>query len=82
MENTSSRMASVEHQLQSFNTNLQASVEKALIHGMKSQESRMDQKFDKLMQALQATQAKRDRPHADDSDDAMESPLKPPPNKK
>lgn len=81
VENNSNRVAGMETQLQTFQAGLQASAEKALIQGMKSQESKMDAKFEKLLHAFNASQKRGRSATKETSDEEMETPTKPPAKK-
>lgn len=83
VEHTNTRVAGVEQHLQNMQHDMASAIERAKAKGMKEQESKLDAQFASIMQALHGGPSKRANAQVDDDEDhEMESPLKPPPQKK
>eukprot|EP00438_Fugacium_kawagutii_P025690 Skav203437 [mRNA] locus=scaffold1836:260356:264264:+ [translate_table: standard] len=86
VENTNQRLTHVEKQIGAMPHDLMKAVENAMSRGMKAQESRLDSKFQSILDMLNSGQApKRGLEHSkpdNDGDQPMESPVKEPVQKK
>eukprot|EP00438_Fugacium_kawagutii_P033968 Skav229533 [mRNA] locus=scaffold451:267843:272915:+ [translate_table: standard] len=68
------KVSGIEQHMQQFQRDVSASVESAIVRGLSSQDQKLDQKFEKLMHALQASNKRKEQ--EPDEDECMQTPSK------